>query len=213
MQTFRIFAAFLTLAAAPRLPAQEVLDRVVARVEGDVILLSEVRALSRYQQLVQGKAESDSQILDRLIDQWMVRNEAETAHFPHPSEAAVTRGVDRVAGSFSSAEEYQQRKKESGLSDAEIRAMVASQLYLSDYLDSRFRSSVQIDPKQVEEFYQSAVVARAKERNQTPPTLEASRQSIQQALAEREINEQTERWLKEGRTRLHVDLFLDEGTK
>src|ERR1700739_2015547 len=118
----------LTLCATAQLPAQEVIDRIVARIESDIILLSDVRALARYQQLVDGKSESDAQILDRLIDQWIVRNEAETARFPHPSEDDVTRGVERVQKSFTSAEEYEARKKQIGLTDADIKNMVAAQL-------------------------------------------------------------------------------------
>ncbi len=201
------------LAAAPLVHAQELIDRIVARVENDVILLSELRALSRYQQLVDGKAESDEQILDRLIDQWIVRNEADTARFPHPSDVDVAHGVERLQASFASPEEYETGRKQAGLSNVDIRNMVASQLYLSNYLDSRFRPSVQVDAKEVEDFYQNAVVPRAKARNQAPPALDASRDYIQEALVQRGINEQADRWLKESRARLHVEKLLSEGAK
>jgi hypothetical protein len=69
----------LCLLAQPALHGQEVIDRIAARIENDVILLSDVRLLSRYQLLVEGKSEDDAQILNRLIDQWIVRNEATVA--------------------------------------------------------------------------------------------------------------------------------------
>jgi hypothetical protein len=193
--------------------SQEVLDQIAARVENDIILLSEVHTLSRYQTLVDGKAESDAAILDRLIDQWIVRTEADTARFPHPTDAEITQGVEHVQASFASPEEYQARKQRSGLSDKEIRRVVAEQLYLSNYLDSRFRPAVQVGAKQVEDFYQEAVVPRAKARNQAPPALDASREYIQQALVQRGINEQADVWLKESRARLHVEKFLKESGK
>ena len=195
------------------LPAQEVIDRIVARVENDIILLSEVRALSRYQQLVEGKSESDTQILDRLIDQWIVRNEADTAKFPSPSEEDITRGVERVEKSFTSQGEYEARKKQIGLIDADLRTLVAAQLYLSNYLDSRFRPSVQVGPKDIEDFYQKAVLPRAQARGQAPPSLDAARDYIREALVQRGIDEQAERWLNESRGRVKVDKFLDEGAK
>jgi hypothetical protein len=204
--------ALLTLAATCA-RSQEVLDQIAARVESDIILLSEVRTLSRYQMLVDGKAESDTAILDRLIDQWIVRNEANTARFPHPADVEIARGVEHLEASFATPEEYQARKKQSGLSDKVIQHVVAEQLYLSNYLDSRFRPAVQVDAKQVEDFYQQAVVPRAKARNQTPPLLDASREYIQEALVQRGINEQAEGWLKESRTRLHVEKFLKETGK
>ena len=211
-RTILLLAAPLLAAVAP-VRGQELIDRMVARVENDIILLSEVNALGHYQQFADGKSESDEQILERLIDQWIVRNEAETARFPHPSDAEVTHGAERLRASFASPEEYESRKKQAGLSDTDIRNMVTMQLYLSNYLDSRFRPAVQIAPKEVEDFYQDAVVPRAKARNQVPPALDASREYIQEALVQRGINEQADRWLKESRARLHVEKFLTEAAK
>ena len=206
-------AICFALATASFLKGQEVVDRIVARVENEVVLLSDVRELQEYQQLVNGKSESDSAILDRLIDQWIVRSEAALSRFPEPKDAEMDREVSRVVKSFASAEEYEARKKQSGLNDAEVRKIVTAQLYLTSYLDSRFRPSVQIDEKAIVDFYQSAVVPRAKALGQEPPTLDASRDIIQEALVQSDINEQADRWLKESRARLHVQKFLGDGAK
>lgn len=198
---------------ASRLSPQEVVDRIVARVENDIILMSQVKDLQRYQELVDGKSENEAEILNRLIDQWVVRSEAELARFPEPNDGEIDRGVRRVVASFASPEEYEERKKQCGLSDSQVRRMVAGQLYLTNYLDSRFRPSVQLDAKAVDDFYQNAVVPTAKARGQEPPTLEASRDVIQEALIQKDINDQADRWLKESRARLHVEKYLGEGTK
>ena len=210
-----IFGCLLTCVtlAAAGAPAQEVIDRIVARIENDVILLSDVRALGRYQQLVEGKTESDAQLLDRLIDQWIVRSEADTAQFPKPSDADIAAGVDRVQKSFTSVTEYETRKKQTGLTDADVRSIVASQLYLSNYLDSRFRPSAKVDAKDVEEFYEKAVVPRAQARNQAAPTLDAARDYIHEALIQRSINDQADRWLSESRGRLRVEKLLEANAK
>ena len=208
-----LFAVLVVMAAGGYLGAQEILDRIVARVENDIILLSDTQALSRYQQLVEGKSETPGQILDRLIDQWIVQTEAEVAHFPHATDSDIDRGLSRLQKSFASTEEYEARKKEIGLDDSEIRRIIGAQLYFSNYLDSRFRPSVQIDPKSIEDFYQSAVLPVAKARGQEPPSLEAARDSIQEALIQQKINEQADRWLKESRLRLHIEKLLEEGAK
>jgi hypothetical protein len=213
ISTFGWCMAVLLSATASSLAGQEVVDRIVARVENDIILLSDVRELREYQEMVDGKSESQSAILDRLIDQWIVRSEAELAQFPLPDDSEVDRGVSRVVKSFTSPEEYEARKKQSGLSDPEIRKIVAAQLYLSNYLDSRFRPSAQIDEKAIEDFYQNKVLTRAKARGQEPPSLAAARDIIQEALVQSDINEQADRWLKERRARLNVEKFLEDGAK
>ena len=156
-----ILAITLLPPGAGLLNAQEVIDRIVARVDTDIILLSDVRELSRYQQFVDGRSESDAEVLERLIDQWIVRTEAKASLFPLPSDEDVNRSLERLQRSFSSQEAYEERKK----------------------------------------------------RGQTPPTLEAARDFIQEALVQRAINVQADKWLKESRARLHVENLLSETSK
>ena len=193
--------------------AQEVTDRIVARVETEIILLSDIRQLARYQVFLDGKAQSDADILNRLIDQWIVRNEATVARFPKPSDDDVNRSIERLKRSFASPEEFQTRQKNSGITDEEIRQFVGAQLYLSNYLDSRFRPAIQIDEKAIEEFYKSRVVPRAESRGQAPPTLDTARDFIQEALVQQAINEQADRWLKESRARVRVEIMMGEKPK
>lgn len=201
------------VASARYLRAQELIDAIAARVDTDIILLSDVRNLARYQSLVDEKSESDAEILDRLIDQWVVRNEAKAALFPQPSDEDVQRSLERLKRSFSSPEAFEEREKQAGLTDEDVVRMLRSQLYLSNYLDSRFRASVQIDEKDIEEFYKTRVVPRAESRGLTPPTLEAASGFIREALVQRAINVQADRWLKESRTRLRVEILLNENER
>ena len=91
--------------------------------------------------------------------------------------------------------------------------MMKSQLYLSNYLDTRFRPSIQISDKEIEDFYQNRLIPRAELRTQTPPTLDAARDFIQEALVQKAINEHANEWLKESRTRVRVENLLQEGQK
>jgi hypothetical protein len=206
-------ATLCVLALSAYLRAQELIDGIAARVDTDIILMSDVRDLARYQNFLDEKTESDSVILDRLIDQWIVHNEARAALFPQPSEEDVQRSLNRLKRSFSSPEAFQEREKQVGITDEDVLRMLKSQLYLSNYLDSRFRASIQVDEKDVEEFYKTRVVPRAESRGRPAPTLEAARPFIQEALVQRAINVQADRWLKESRSRLRVEKFISENGK
>jgi hypothetical protein len=199
---------FLWVLAHPILRAQQVIDRIVARVDNDVILLSDVRLLASYQLLVDGKSESDWEILNRLIDQWIVRNEAAVARTPKPPEAEIDRGEQRLLQSFASKEDYEARRKLAGLSVADIRRFTADQIYLNSYLDSRFRPSVQVNEQAIQVFYQNSLLPRAKARGQNPPSLDAAHDYIQEALVQKGINEQADLWLNESRARIHVTKML-----
>jgi hypothetical protein len=197
-----LFGAFLS--------AQELIDRVVARVENDVILLSEVRLLSRYQLLVEGKTESDSEILDRLIDQWIVRSEADIARTPQPSDADIDRSVQRLVQGFSSQQDFEARRKLAGLTEADVRRITTDQLFLNNYLDSRFRPTVQVSEQAIQDFYKNSLLPRAQARGTTPPAFDTAHDFIQEALIQRGINEQANKWLKESHARLRVTKMLEE---
>ena len=190
--------------------AQKVVDRIVARVEEEIILQSDIEQLARYQVLVDGKAESDAAILDRLIDQWIVRKEAEASRFPAASDVDVERGMLRLMRSFAKPEDFEAQREKSGLSEAEVRQIVTVQAFLSNYLDSRFRPTVQVDEQAIKDFYEQAVIPRAKARGQEPPSFEAARDVIQEALTQKGINEQADKWLKESRDRLSITKLLSE---
>ncbi|HUL17149.1 MAG TPA: hypothetical protein VLV88_14215 [Terriglobales bacterium] len=218
MSSLRILSGILILAisvslCAPFARPQKVIDRIVAKVEDDIILWSDIQELADYQKLIEGKAESDQELLERLIDQWIVRKEAETARFPQPSEADINRSLQRLKKSFATEEDYEERRNQAGLTEAEVRHFVTLQLYLSNYLDSRFRPLIHVDQKAIEKFYEDRVVPRAKARGQAPPTIESASDYIQEALVQQGINEQSDRWLKESRDRLNVEEFLNEGQK
>jgi hypothetical protein len=192
---------------------QEVIDRIVARIENDVILYSDIRLLARYQLLVEGKAESEAEILDRLIDQWIVRSEANAARTPEPTEADIDRAVDRLVQGFSSPADFEARRKLAGLGPADIRRVTADQLFLNSYLDSRFRPTVQVDEPAIRDFYQNALLPRAQARGTAPPTFDAAHDFIREALIQRGINEQADRWLKESHGRLRVTKMLEEACR
>lgn len=184
--------------------AAKIIDRVAARIENDIILLSDIEKLSRYQRFIDAKTEDETKLLEHLIDQWIVRNEATAAGFTQPSKDDVEKSLGRIKRSFSSPEEYAARLKNLGLTEEGLRKMVQEQLFLSNYLDARFRPSTQIEEKVIQNFYNERVVPRAKANGQQPPTMDAAREFIQEVLVLQAINEQADRWLKESRTRLRV---------
>ena len=107
-----IFVLLLTAARAPQAfgrsaPPQSarVVDRIVARIEGDIILQSQVRELGAFQELIDGHAESDDKLLEELIEQWVVETEATASHFPQPAQSEVDRELARLKGQFANSGE------------------------------------------------------------------------------------------------------------
>ena len=88
---------WLLLSAAP---GAEVLDRVLAVVAGDLILMSDVRAARDFGFITAGGADPDGQALARLIDRALILAEVERFAPPEPEAAAVDKGLALVRERF-----------------------------------------------------------------------------------------------------------------
>jgi hypothetical protein len=203
--TSGLFLAAVLMAAPAE--AQQVVDRVAARIEGELILESEVRELGQYQLLVEGREEAESQRLDRLIDQWIVRSEVQAALFPRPADAEVDAELDRLRKSCG-PDEFEKRLAASGLTKTALRRIVADQLYLTKYLDSRFRAAVQVDQAAVRAYYRDEFTLQAGKIGSSVPPLSEVRAQIREILIQRGITQQATRWLDESRSRLHIEKEL-----
>ena len=201
-----ISIVWILLSVAPAVCAQQVVDRIVARVEDDIITLSEVRELGNFQRLVEGHSANDEQLLRQLIEQWIVAAEADAARFPRPAPAEVDLEMKRLAGLFASPEAFRAQRRELGLSEDAIRRLLVRQLWLTRYLDYKFRPAAQVDDAQVERYYREELAPQLTARGQPVPPLDEVRERIREVLIQREISQRAGRWLEETRPRLRVEL-------
>jgi hypothetical protein len=196
----------LLLALAPPLLAHRVVDRIVARIEDDIIVLSEVRELGRFQQLVEGRSVAGQKLLEQLIEQWIVSTEAEAARFPRPAAADVDRELVRLEEQSGGAQAFRGRLRTLGLSRDAVRRQLARQLWLSRYLDYKFRPAAQVDDAQVERYYRTELAPNLTARGEKVSPLADVREQIRELLIQRDITARAGRWLEETRPRLRIEI-------
>jgi len=184
-----------------------IIDGVAARIEDDIITESEVRELAAFQLLVDGRAKPRPELIRELADQWIAGGEARVANYPQPSEEDVKRVFEQLIAKFPSLEEFKKRATDVGLTEADVRRLLARQLYLSRFLDYRFRAAAQVDQKQIEAYYNNELVPQLESRGQPVPSLEDVQDAIQEVLVQRAINDRATAWLDETRARLKIDVM------
>jgi len=207
-----IFVAILAAAntmpttAGPIAPQSgRVVDRIVARIEGDIILESQVRELGAFQQLIEGRAETDDQLLSELIEQWMIQTEAAAARFPDPAQSEVDRELARLTARFAGADAYESRLRELGLSAAQARRLLARQIQIERYLDYKFRPATQIESAAIEAYFQNELLPELAKKNQPAPQRAAVEEQIRELLVQRGISELAAKWLDETQSRLKIE--------
>ena len=191
--------------------SSQTVDGVAARIEDDILTESEVRELAAFQELVDGHPKTRSEVIRELADQWIVRGEANTAKFPRPSQADVDRAYAELVKQFKSPEEFQARCSSAGLTEAGVRRLLGQQLYLSHFIDYRFRPSAQVTDEQVETYYRDEFSPQLKARGQPIPPIEDVDDTIREVLIQRAITDRATKWLDETRDHLKIDLETQGG--
>jgi hypothetical protein len=189
----------------------EVVDGIAARIGDDILTESEVRELAAFQKLVDGKSKQRPELIRELTDQWIIRGEASAAKYPAPSAEDVNHAYAQLVKQFPSEEEFKKRCAAEGLSETAVRRMLEQQLYLSRFLDFRFRPAAQIDPQQIETFYNSEFAPQLRKRGQAVPPLADVADTIREVLIQRSISERATAWLDETRARLTIDIVSRTG--
>ena len=211
MRTACIFGLAIAVASpaivTPQTAQQtQIVDAIVVRVEDDIITLSELRELATYQQLLDGRSQSNEEIRSELIEQWVVNNEATTTGFPLPAQTEVDRELSGVEASFSSPAVYQQRLEAIGLPAAAVRRIITRQIYLARYLDYKFRSSIQVSDAALADYYRDHLVPELRAKGQQAPPLTDVTEQIREVLIEQGVNERTAAWFDETKPRLKIEL-------
>jgi hypothetical protein len=183
-----------------------VVDRIVARIEGDIILLSQVRELGAFQQLIEGRVEGDDRLLAELLEQWMVQTEATESHFPQPAQSEVDRELARLVAQFGSPEAYAAKLHGLGLSAAQVRQLLARQIYVERYVDYKFRPTAQVESADIENYYQKELLPELAKKNQPAPRLADVEGQIRELLTQRAITDLATKWLEETKSRLKIEV-------
>lgn len=182
------------------------IDGIAARIEDSIITESEVRELGAFQQLVDGHSKSRDEIIRELADQWVVRQEAAATNYKQPSDEAVDAAYKQLMKQFASPAEFQNRLDAVGLSEAAVRRLLRAQLYLSRFLDYRFRPAAQVDEKEIQAYYDNELVPQLKKRGEKIPPLDDVEDTIREVLIQRAIDDHSARWLDETRERLKIEI-------
>lgn len=197
-------------AVAPANPAiaTVTVDSIVERIEDDIITDSQVRELQDFQKLLGGTPKNRDEVIGELTDQWIIRNDAETSKFRQPSQEAADRAFAQVTSKFTSPQQLQAQLTQLGLTESDARRMVTEELYLTSFLDFKFRPTAQVSPDQMQAYYQDTLVPELKSRGEQPPPFPSVEEQIREVLTQKAIDQRTQEWLEETRARLQIERVL-----
>jgi peptidyl-prolyl cis-trans isomerase SurA len=205
----------LGLSTLPVARAGEVIDRIVATVNGHIILQSDWDEALSYEALLSGRAisfltdDDRRAVLDRLIDQELLAEQIKSASFQHASEQEAAAEVDQARKLHPDAatpEGWQALLARYGLTDQALTKHVREQIDLMRLVDAHLRPSVQIDSKSIEAYYRDKFVPQLKQTGSEDVPLSDVSAQIREILTQEKVSELMISWLQSLRSESKVSL-------
>lgn len=199
-----LIGVLLLLALGVQPGSAEVIDRIVATVNGHIILLSDWEDSLRYEAFSGGQppdritTEERKAALDRLIDQELLREQQPAADPPHASPEEVAQRVAEIRKQYAGAETelgWKALLDKYRLSEETLRHNVALELDLMRLVDARLRPSVTVDSKSIESYYKQELLPQLRQSGAQSVPLAEVTGKIKELLIQKKISQLLTTWL------------------
>jgi len=193
----------------------EVVDRIVATVNGHIILQSDWDDALRYEAVLNGRTpgelsdEDRRAVLDRLIDQELLGEQMRSAYFRRASESEAAARVAEARKQYPEAateEGWQTLLAQFRLTDKDLVAHVQRQIDLMRLVDAHLRPAVQIDSQTIEAYYREKFVPQLKQSGAGAVPLADVSAKIRELLTQEKVNELLLSWLQTLRSESTVSI-------
>jgi peptidyl-prolyl cis-trans isomerase SurA len=215
IKSWTITGIAVLLAIALPARAGDVLDRVVATVNNQIILQSEWQDAIRYEAFVNGRALDQLQpadrkaALDHLIDQELLREQMRSSGYPHASDEEVAKRIQEIRKQYAEAETeagWRATLGHYGLTENELRQRVTLQVDLLGLVDARLRPNIVIDSKSIESYYNQELLPQLQHSGAGQVPLAEVTPRIKELLTQQKMNQMLVAWLQDLRAGSEISM-------
>jgi len=202
--SFRWAVLFCLVAMGACLCPGEVLDRIIAIVNKNPILLSDWDEALRCEALLAGRtpesftSEEQQAVFQRLVDQELLREQMQAYLLPPIADADVQAHLKVVRTQLASTDDEKWRRvlTESGVTESEVLDRLRTQAELERFIDVRFRSGIRIDDRSVNRYYRDEFLPELRKAGGSDVPLESVAGKIREILVQARIEEELTVWLQ-----------------
>jgi len=198
-----------------------VLDRVVAVVNGDSILESDIDEERRFEMIqpYRGRGEfSRERAVQLLVDRMLIQQEAEQQPDIQVTDLEWDNQIARLRKDIPACKEFhcetdagwQRYLAENGFTESEFRNRWQTRMELLRFIQIRFQGGVQISDAQIKEYYEKTMLPEYQRQHVTPPKLEAISQRIAEVLLQQQVGNLLRDWLASLRAQGSVRIITQD---
>ncbi len=189
-------------------------DRVVAVVDDDPILLSDLERAIGLGLTTQGREEEIADFhrrtLDRLVDDKLRFHEIDRYGFQELPLAEVNRLFDDIVARFPSRRDFERQLSELALTTTELRELLARRLLVEVFVEERLGPRVFVSRQSIAEYYEETLRPEMLRRGAPLPEQAEVREEIRAVLRQQRLDQELVRWTDDLRARANVLDYLEE---
>lgn len=205
--------ALATLTAGAVAGQQEPVDRVLAVVDEETILASDVEQVIALGLVERQEEESEEafrqRALQELIEQKLRFHEIDRYGFTELPVQRVEEELAEIRHRHADDGDWQARLAELGLDEQGVKALVARQLLVFTYIEERLGPRVFVSLEDIREYYDTVLVPEMNRRGAAVPPIDEVREQIREVLRQQRLNEELERWTEELRRDADIADYSD----
>jgi hypothetical protein len=186
-----------------------VLDRVIALVNGDVLLESDVRREMRIAVLqpitVPTGQNTEVNAAQRLIRRSLILQQMKAQQQINysVSDDEVKKSLSELRSQIpicrqigcSTEEGWKKFLSGNGISEQEAEDRWRQRLEILKFIDARFGAGIRISRQDIQKYYQASLVPAFEKLKEKPPTLESVSPRIREILVQQQVNSMLRDWL------------------
>lgn len=203
----------LLLLALMACSAAEVVDRMVAVVNRQVILQSQLEQAARVEFLLQGRsldqlnAAEMQAVLDRMIDQALLEQQIANSPLLDPTPDEIAARIYEVRAQIPGATEgagWRKMLASYAVTEDDVVKQISTQLRILRFIDLRFRSLAHVDRASIANYYTDKLLPELRKQGVPEPPLNQVSDKIEKILTEQRIDEMLTTWLQTLRSQTRI---------
>jgi hypothetical protein len=188
-------------------------DRIVAVVNEEPILLSDLKRRAALDQLQKGELTSPQAAaraaLDHLLEERLLAQELERMSSPGPSLEDISLQLLKLQDKLGGEENLQSKLNELGITRRELEENLTRQLRLYRALEDRLGPRVFVSPEEIRRHYEEVLLPDLAARGLPPVELDDVRAAIRELLFQQKFDQELKSFLLDLRRQADVVDLLE----
>lgn len=202
-----------TVIVQPRLPGMPPvegveIDRLVAIVNGELILDSDVDQERRFAALLPyGDVKEPfnrDEAIDRLINRDLILQQLQLQPGSGVSMEAAKKNLDAARSSIPKCRQYHCETKDGwdrliaseGFTEASLTKMWRQRMEALAFIEERFQMGITISPKEIQDYYEHTMLPEYAARHVVPPPVASISKRIREVLLQQQVSKLLDNWLQ-----------------